>query len=201
MIKILCLLAWAAGLGSTPAITPTPPPMTSPHIATTATLGGGCFWCVEAVYQDVPGILSVTSGYAGGKTAHPTYDQVCSGNTGHAEVVHLKFDPAKITYEKILDLFWKAHDPTTLNRQGADEGTQYRSIILYADEKQKAAAEASRIKAQASYKSPIVTEIAPLTEFYPAEAHHQDYYNNNKTAPYCVYVIQPKLEKLEKFKK
>jgi peptide-methionine (S)-S-oxide reductase len=201
MIKILCLLAWAAGLGSTPAITPTPPPMTSPHIATTATLGGGCFWCVEAVYQDVPGILSVTSGYAGGKTAHPTYDQVCSGNTGHAEVVHLKFDPAKITYEKILDLFWKAHDPTTLNRQGADEGTQYRSIILYADEKQKAAAEASRTKAQASYKSPIVTEIAPLTEFYPAEAHHQDYYNNNKTAPYCVYVIQPKLEKLEKFKK
>jgi peptide-methionine (S)-S-oxide reductase len=201
MIKILCLLAWAAGLGSTPAITPTPPPMTSPHIATTATLGGGCFWCVEAVYQDVPGILSVTSGYAGGKTAHPTYYQVCSGNTGHAEVVHLKFDPAKITYEKILDLFWKAHDPTTLNRQGADEGTQYRSIILYADEKQKAAAEASRIKAQASYKSPIVTEIAPLTEFYPAEAHHQDYYNNNKTAPYCVYVIQPKLEKLEKFKK
>jgi peptide-methionine (S)-S-oxide reductase len=201
MIKILCLLAWAAGLGSTSAITPTPPPMTSPHIATTATLGGGCFWCVEAVYQDVPGILSVTSGYAGGKTAHPTYDQVCSGNTGHAEVVHLKFDPAKITYEKILDLFWKAHDPTTLNRQGADEGTQYRSIILYADEKQKAAAEASRTKAQASYKSPIVTEIAPLTEFYPAEAHHQDYYNNNKTAPYCVYVIQPKLEKLEKFKK
>ena len=175
-------------------------PSSSPASAT-ATLGGGCFWCVEAVYQNIPGILSVTSGYAGGKVPNPTYDQVCSGKTGHAEVVQITFDPAKVSYEKILDLFWKAHDPTTLNRQGADEGTQYRSIILYADAQQKTAAEASRTQAQALYKDPIVTEISPLTTFYPAEAYHQDYYNNNKTAPYCVYVIQPKLEKLEKLKK
>jgi peptide-methionine (S)-S-oxide reductase len=163
-----------------------------------ATLGGGCFWCVEAVYQTVPGILSVTSGYAGGHAPNPTYEQVCTGRTGHAEVVRIEFDPAKIGYEQIIDLFWKAHDPTTLNRQGADTGTQYRSIILHEDETQKAAAEKSKNAAQAHFKDPIVTEIVPLREFYPAEAYHQDFYDNNPNYPYSRAVIRPKLEKLQK---
>lgn len=166
----------------------------------TATLGGGCFWCVEAVYQGVPGIESVTSGYAGGGVENPTYEQVCTGRTGHAEVVQIAYDPAQITYEKILELFWKAHDPTTLNRQGADTGTQYRSIILYKSEAEKNAAEKSRAAAQAQFKDPIVTEIVPLTAFYPAEDHHQDFYENNPSHPYNVAVIRPKLEKLKKEK-
>lgn len=163
----------------------------------TATLGGGCFWCVEAVYERLPGILSVTSGYAGGKTDNPTYDEVCSGRTGHAEVVQIEFDPDKISYDKIVDLFWDAHDPTTLNRQGADVGTQYRSIILTADDAQGAAARASLERAQAKFKSPIVTEIVPLTKFYAAEDHHQDFYRENPMHPYNLAVIRPKLQKLD----
>jgi len=163
----------------------------------TATLGGGCFWCVEAVYERLPGILSVTSGYAGGKTDNPTYDEVCSGRTGHAEVVQIEFDPEKISYDKIVDLFWDAHDPTTLNRQGADVGTQYRSIILTADDTQAAAARASLERAQAKFKSPIVTEIVPLTKFYAAEDHHQDFYRENPMHPYNLAVIRPKLQKLD----
>lgn len=163
----------------------------------TATVGGGCFWCVEAVYERLPGVVSVTSGYAGGQTENPTYKQVCTGTTGHAEVTQIAFDPAKVSYSKILEVFWQAHDPTTLNRQGADEGTQYRSVIFYHDEKQKLLAEKSKLAAQAQFRNPIVTEIVPLKKFYPAEDYHQGYFDDNQRQPYCQAVIQPKLEKLE----
>ena len=162
----------------------------------TATLGGGCFWCVEAIYERMPGILSVTSGYAGGKTGNPTYEDVCSGATGHAEVVQIEYDPQKISYGKIVDLFWDAHDPTTLNRQGADVGTQYRSIILTRDDEQARLARASKERAQAKFISPIGTEIVPLQKFYPAEDYHQDFTRRNPLHPYNLAVIRPKLEKL-----
>jgi peptide-methionine (S)-S-oxide reductase len=165
-----------------------------------ATLGGGCFWCLEAFYETFNGIVAVTSGYAGGQVANPTYEQVCSGGTGHAEVVQIEFDPSKISYETLLEIFWEMHDPTTLNRQGADVGTQYRSIILPHDEAQMQAALKSKQAAQARFKDPITTEIVPLKKFYPAEEYHQDYYRKNPRARYCVYVINPKLEKLRKLK-
>jgi peptide-methionine (S)-S-oxide reductase len=165
-----------------------------------ATFGGGCFWCMEAVFERLPGVKSVASGFAGGRTANPTYEQVCAGDTGHAEVTQIEFDPAKISYEKLLDVFWQAHDPTTLNRQGADEGTQYRSIILYHSEAQKLAAEKSKAGAQKNFKHPIVTEIVPFVKFYQAGDYHQKYYDNYSRAPYCRAVIAPKLEKLEKEK-
>ena len=163
-----------------------------------AVFGGGCFWCMEAVFQRIPGVKSVASGYAGGHTENPTYEQVCTGTTGHAEVTRIEFDPKVISYEKLVDYFWDAHDPTTLNRQGGDEGTQYRSIILYSDEAQKAAAGKSKAEALKKFKSPVVTGIVPLKKFYPAEGYHQDYYNNNSNAPYCRAVIRPKVEKIEK---
>jgi peptide-methionine (S)-S-oxide reductase len=163
-----------------------------------AVLGGGCFWCLDAEYKTVDGIKSITSGFAGGKTADPTYEQVCTGQTGHAEVVQIEFDPSKISYEKVLELFWLAHDPTTLNRQGNDEGTQYRSIILYRNEAQKAAAEKSKLAAAKLFKDPIVTEIVPLTKFYPAEDYHQNYFANNPNAGYCAFVIRPKVDKFVK---
>ncbi len=163
-----------------------------------ATLGGGCFWCTEAIFQMLPGVKSVTSGYAGGTKEKPTYKEVCTGQTGHAEVIQIEFDPKIVSYEKILSTFWEAHDPTTLNRQGADSGTQYRSIILYSNEDQKAAAEKSKAEAQKSFHSPIVTEIVPLKKFYKGEGYHQDYYRNNSDAPYCRAVIRPKVEKFEK---
>jgi peptide-methionine (S)-S-oxide reductase len=163
-----------------------------------ADFGGGCFWCMEAEFQRVPGVISVTSGFAGGQTENPTYKEVCTGDTGHAEVTQIEFDPQKISYEKLLKYFWDAHDPTTLNRQGADEGTQYRSIILYTSEAQKAAAIKSKAEAQKNFKSPIVTEIVPLKKFYKAENYHQNYFNNNPDQPYCQVVIRPKLNKFEK---
>jgi len=163
----------------------------------TATLGGGCFWCVEAVYDRLPGILSVTSGYAGGQTENPTYEQIGTGQTGHAEVVQIAYDPEKISYEKIIDLFWEAHDPTTLNRQGADVGPQYRSIILTNNDDQARISRESKARAQAGSKSPIVTEIIPLEKFYPAEEYHQDFYRNNPMHPYNMAVIRPKLKKLD----
>jgi peptide-methionine (S)-S-oxide reductase len=166
----------------------------------TADFGGGCFWCMEAVFERLPGVVSVTSGFAGGTTENPTYEQVCTETTGHAEVTEIEFDPAKISYDKLLQVFWQAHDPTTLNRQGADEGTSYRSIILYRDEKQKLLAEKSKLAAQADFKNPIVTEIVPLKKFYKAEDYHQQYYDNNTNAGYCQVVIAPKLEKLEQKK-
>jgi peptide-methionine (S)-S-oxide reductase len=163
-----------------------------------ADLGGGCFWCMEAVFERLPGVISVTSGFAGGTTPNPTYEQVCSETTGHAEVTEIRFDPAKISYAKLLDVFWQAHDPTTLNRQGADAGTSYRSIILYRNEEQKKIAEKSKAEAQKNFKNPIVTEIVPFRKFYPAENYHQEYYDKNPHAPYCQLVIAPKLHKLEK---
>ena len=163
-----------------------------------ATFGGGCFWCMEAVFERLPGVRSVTSGFAGGHTENPTYKQVCGGDTGHAEVTQIEFDPQKISYAKLLEVFWQAHDPTTLNRQGADEGTQYRSVIFFHDEKQKLLAEKSKLAAQADFSSPIVTEIVPFKKFYKAEDYHQGYYDENSNAPYCQVVITPKLEKLER---
>jgi peptide-methionine (S)-S-oxide reductase len=162
-----------------------------------ATFGGGCFWCMEAVFERLPGIISVTSGFAGGHTDNPTYHEVCGGDTGHAEVTQIEFDPAKISYARLVEVFWQAHDPTTLNRQGADEGTQYRSIILFHDEKQKLLAEKSKLEAQKDFFKPIVTEIVPLKKFYKAEDYHQGYFDANGHAPYCQMVIAPKLEKLE----
>lgn len=162
-----------------------------------ATFGTGCFWCSEAIFQRLAGVTSVTPGYAGGTKPNPSYEDVCRGETGHAEVARIVFDPAKVSYEKLLDLFWECHDPTSLNRQGNDEGTQYRSVIFYHSEKQKLAAEKSRQEAQKDFSKPIVTEIKPLTAFYKAENYHQNYYNNHSNAPYCRFVIKPKLDKLK----
>lgn len=164
----------------------------------TITVGAGCFWCVEAVFQRIEGVESAVSGYMGGHKQDPTYKEVCTGETGHAEVVQITYDPKVVSLEKILDVFWIAHDPTTLNRQGADVGTQYRSAIFYADEAQKEAAEKSKAAADASgkFRDPIVTEITPASTFYPAEDYHQEFYELNKTYPYCRAVITPKLEKL-----
>jgi peptide-methionine (S)-S-oxide reductase len=152
---------------------------------------------MEAVFERLPGVKSVTSGYAGGHTENPTYHQVCGGDTGHAEVAQIAFDPQKISYAKLVEVFWQAHDPTTLNRQGADEGTQYRSVIFYHDEKQRLLAEKGKLAAQADFKRPIVTEIVPFKKFYKAEDYHQGYFDENSSAPYCQAVIAPKLEKLE----
>ena len=160
-------------------------------------LGGGCFWCVEALYERIDGVTGVESGYSAGEDPNPTYEEICTGQTGHAEVVKITFDPSVVSLETLLDFFWEAHDPTTLNRQGADVGTQYRSIILYANEAQATAAKASLKKAQPRFKDPIVTEIEELDTFYPAEKYHQDYFENNPNAPYCRFVIAPKLKKLE----
>lgn len=163
-----------------------------------ATLGGGCFWCTEAVFQTLPGVITVISGYAGGTKVNPTYEEICTGKTGHAEVVEITFDPAKISYEKLLDVFWKAHDPTTLNKQGADVGTQYRSVIFYHNQKQKLSAEKSKSEAQKNFSGSIVTEIKPIVHFYPAEEYHQNYFEKNPDAAYCKFVIRPKLEKLKR---
>jgi peptide-methionine (S)-S-oxide reductase len=166
-----------------------------------ATLGGGCFWCLEAVFEDVRGVVNVVSGYAGGHTENPDYRSVCSGETGHAEVVQITFDPSVVSYKELLDIFWKIHDPTTPNRQGADVGTQYRSVIFYHDEEQKRIAWESRAEAQKLFAAPIVTEIVPLTKFWPAEEYHQDYFRKNPYHGYCRAVVAPKVEKFrENFK-
>lgn len=162
------------------------------------TLGGGCFWCLDATYRLVPGVKSVMSGYAGGKIKNPSYGDVCTGSTEHAEVVQIEYDPAEVSLEKLLDFFWKIHDPTTLNAQGNDHGTQYRSIILYADDEQKAEAEKSKTAAQEKFSSPIVTQIVPLTTFYEAEEYHQDYFKKNPHAGYCQYVVRGKVDKAKK---
>ncbi len=162
-----------------------------------ATIGGGCFWCTEAVIERLPGVKKVVSGYAGGHMVNPTYEAVCTGQTGHAEVIQVEFDPAVISYDKILEVFFEAHDPTTMNRQGADEGTQYRSVIYYNSEEQHKAAGRAKIAAQAYWPDPIVTEITPLPKFYLAEKYHQDYFKNNPNAGYCTFVIKPKVKKLE----
>lgn len=163
----------------------------------TATLAAGCFWCVEAVFQRIKGVEHVVSGYIGGTVENPTYEEVCSGTTGHAEAVQITFNPQVVSYEKLLDLFWEMHDPTTLNRQGHDIGTQYRSAIFYHSEEQKKIAEESKKAHAKDFKDPIVTEITPAGVFYPAEDYHQNYYNLNASKnPYCRVVIDPKLRKL-----
>ena len=166
----------------------------------TATFAAGCFWCVEAVFQELKGVYSVTSGYTGGKIKNPTYREVCSGLTGHAEACQIVFDPAVITYDELLEAFWSSHDPTTLNRQGADQGTQYRSAIFYHNEEQKklALSYKEKLNAENAFEKPVVTEISPATVFYKAEDYHQDYYNENGNAPYCTFVIKPKLDKFRK---
>jgi len=172
--------------------------MSNPRNIQTATVGGGCFWCVEAVFQAIKGVEKVRSGYSGGQTANPSYREVCTGLTGHAEVVQITFDADVISYEDLLRVFLTSHDPTTLNRQGADRGTQYRSIILYHDDAQKAAAEKVITELQPHFDDPIVTEVAPFEMFYEAEAAHQDYYKNNSSNRYCAIVISPKLRKLRR---
>ena len=166
----------------------------------TATLAGGCFWCLEAVFEQVRGVESVVSGYSGGHTANPTYQMVCSGRTGHAEVVQIAFDPAVVSYRELLGLFFTMHDPTTLNRQGPDSGTQYRSAVYYHSAEQKAAAEEAiaELTASAVWPAPIVTEVAPFDVFYSAEEHHQEYYRRNLGQPYCQVIIAPKVAKLRK---
>ncbi|QEC45296.1 peptide-methionine (S)-S-oxide reductase MsrA [Pseudobacter ginsenosidimutans] len=166
----------------------------------TATLGTGCFWCTEAVFQQLKGVLKVTSGYSGGNEVNPTYKDVSTGTTGHAEVIQVVYDPAEITFDELLEVFWQTHDPTTLNRQGNDVGPQYRSAIFYHNAEQKAKAEKYKkeLGESGAFEKPIVTEISPYTAFYKAEDYHQDYYNNNGSQPYCYYVIRPKLEKFQK---
>jgi len=165
-----------------------------------ATFGSGCFWCTEAIFENLNGVTSVVSGYAGGTVENPTYEAVCSGTTGHAEVTQITYDPSIISYDELLEVFWKTHDPTTLNRQGNDVGTQYRSVIFYHNEKQKELAEKYKeeLDKSGAWDNPIVTEISPLTKFYSAEGYHQDYYKNNPNQGYCAFVIAPKVEKFEK---
>jgi peptide-methionine (S)-S-oxide reductase len=174
------------------------PAMATVLHADSLVLGGGCFWCLDAAYRIKPGVTAVTCGYAGGTTKEPTYEEVCGKKTGHAEVVKIDYDPAKISLETLLAFFWKVHDPTQVGGQGNDYGPQYRSIILCADPRQKAAAEKSRDEAAAKFAKPITTEIVPLTEFWPAEDYHQDYFAKNPHAGYCVFVIKPKIDKLKK---
>ncbi len=199
-------IRWWAGLavlaaGLALAVEPGPakvPSVNTKHSLEVATLGGGCFWCLEAVFERLPGVTNVVSGYSGGHDENPTYRAVCEGTTGHAEVVQIQFDPAVIPYERILEVFWQAHDPTTANRQGGDVGTQYRSIILTHSPEQAAFAERSKAIANAGrYDGKIVTEIVPLKKFHKAEDYHQDYFRNHPGQPYCQAVIAPKLFKLE----
>lgn len=165
-----------------------------------ATFGNGCFWCTEAVFKELKGVSDVTSGYSGGATLDPTYKEVCTGTTGHAEVLQITFDPALITFDELLEVFWKTHDPTTLNRQGNDVGTQYRSVVFYHNEAQKALAEKYKkeLDVSGAFADPIVTEITAFSKFYPAEDYHQDYYELNGSQPYCNFVIRPKVEKFRK---
>ncbi len=163
-----------------------------------AVLGGGCFWCVEATFQQLEGVLSVVSGYMGGRVPNPTYEQVCSGRSGHVEVAQITFDPAIITYEDLLEVFFTVHDPTTLNRQGNDVGEQYRSVIFYRDEAQRATAQAviDELSKEHAFANPIVTAIEPASTFYPAENYHQDYFKNHPNQPYCMFVVSPKVKKI-----
>ena len=164
----------------------------------TATFGGGCFWCMEAIFQRVPGVIHSTSGYSGGHTTDPTYEEVCAHGTGHAEVIQVQFDPSVISYQKLLGIFFESHDPTTLDRQGADVGDQYRSVIFYTSEEQHQAALKAKKAAQADYSDPIVTQIEPLKKFWRAEDYHQDYFNQHPGQGYCSFVIKPKISKLQK---
>jgi len=199
VVKLFLTFALTVAIVATTARAADPKPMPEKSSSDTQrlTFGGGCFWCLEAVFQRLKGVKTVASGYSGGTVSNPSYEQVCDGDTGHAEVVQIEFDPKQIAFDKLLEVFWAAHDPTTLNRQGHDTGTQYRSVIFYENDAQKAAAEKSKLHAQADFKDPIVTEIVPFKIFYKAEQHHQNYYNQNAGLnPYCSVVIRPKLQKL-----
>ena len=176
-------------------MTQTTPPPHPTNPTEIATLGGGCFWCIEPIYQDLKGVLKVESGYTGGRTVNPTYRDICTGMTGHAEVIQVTFDPAIISYGDILRIFFGVHDPTTLNRQGNDSGTQYRSVIYYHSPTQKTVAEEVKVAAQEVWDDPIVTEISPLGPYYKAEAYHQNYFKDNPNQPYCSIVIAPKVRK------
>ncbi|MCS7037105.1 MAG: peptide-methionine (S)-S-oxide reductase MsrA [Saprospiraceae bacterium] len=183
-----------------PDATATPAEKT-PNSVDVATLGGGCFWCIEAVFLEMKGVLKVESGYAGGHVPNPTYREVCTGTTGHAEVVQITYDPSVTSYADLLEVFFTVHDPTTLNRQGNDVGTQYRSVIFYHNDEQKRIAQEAKKAAAQLWPKPIVTEIAPLDRFYKAEDYHQNYYRNNPSQPYCIYVVGPKVEKFrQKFR-
>ena len=207
MIRHLCLAILAGsfiftqvsnGEESMPSSqSPQSPQPTQPAHTETATVAGGCFWCLEAVFKMIPGVISVTSGYSGGAKDSPSYEEVCTGSTGHAEAVQITFDPDRLSYSKLLDYFWESHNPTTLNRQGHDVGTQYRSAIFYQNASQKAEAEASKAAEQKNWPTPVVTEIVPLTVFWPAEKYHQDYFANNPGNGYCNLVIRPKVEKIK----
>jgi peptide-methionine (S)-S-oxide reductase len=170
------------------------------RIMDTATFGAGCFWCVEAVFQELEGVTSVASGYSGGRIGDPTYKEVCSGLTGHAEVIQITYDPSRVSYKDLLEVFWQVHDPTTKDRQGNDVGSQYRSVIYYHSEDQKALAEKYKkeLDASGAFDKPIVTEISPFTKFYKAESYHQNYYKSNTSQPYCTMVVRPKVEKFRK---
>jgi peptide-methionine (S)-S-oxide reductase len=194
-IKIMLVMVWILSQSAS-----LPSQIINQKSMEKATLGAGCFWCVEAILQRLNGVESVTPGYSGGTIANPSYREVKTGNTGHVEVARVVFDPEIITFDEILEVFWKTHDPTQLNRQGADIGTQYRSVIFYHNEAQKEIATAYKKKLDdaAIWDKPIVTAIEPLKNFYEAEAYHQDYYNNNKTQGYCQFVITPKIEKFKK---
>lgn len=174
--------------------------MTNKKQLQTATLGAGCFWCVETIFLRLNGVHSTVSGYCGGQRENPTYDQICTGATGHAEVIQVEYDPEVISFRELLEIFFSVHDPTTLNKQGADVGTQYRSVIFFHNENQKMEAEALKkeLNGNNTFGKPVVTEISAFTKFFPAEKYHQDYYNNNPNQPYCSYVISPKLEKFKK---
>jgi peptide-methionine (S)-S-oxide reductase len=169
----------------------------APLRADSIVVGGGCFWCMDAAYKLLPGVTHITCGYAGGTVSDPSYEQVCTETTGHAEVVKVDFDPAKVSLQKVLEYFWESHDPTQVGGQGNDMGESYRSIILYADPAQRAAAEATRAEAQKDHSSPIVTEIVPLKKFWPAEDYHQDYFEKHPDQAYCAVVIRPKVAKLK----
>nr|WP_245553823.1 peptide-methionine (S)-S-oxide reductase MsrA [Cytophaga aurantiaca] len=166
----------------------------------TATFGNGCFWCTEAIFQDIKGVVKVTSGYSGGTVVNPTYKQICTGTTGHAEALQIIFNPAIVSYSELLQMFWYSHDPTTLNQQGNDVGTQYRSVIFYHNSEQKKEAEfyKKKLEEEKVFDKPIVTEITAFQKFYPAEDYHQNYYKENGAQPYCMYIIRPKLEKFKK---
>lgn len=200
MKKIILLIALALSISACGQRSKELKPTTLNKNYETITLGGGCYWCVEAIYEQLNGVKSVVSGFAGGTVANPTYEEVCTGRTGHAEVVQITYDKNITDINEIFQVFFTVHDPTTLNRQGADVGTQYRSVIFYNNSSQKSAAEniIKELNTEKVYSNPIVTTLEPLTKFYIAEDYHQDYYKNNKTQPYCKMVIQPKMEKFEK---
>jgi peptide-methionine (S)-S-oxide reductase len=199
LLAILAVPVVLGGMFAMPEASSILEPQDVPKGMAKATFGAGCFWCTEAVFRQLKGVQSVVSGYSGGSVKNPTYKQVCTGSTGHAEAIQVTYDPAVISYEELLQVFWKTHDPTTLNRQGHDVGTQYRSAIFYHTDKQKELAEHYKKKLDASgaFRAPIVTEIVPFKEFYRAEDYHQDYYQQNSGQPYCQIVIKPKMDKLK----